>query len=401
MTGTEVPEFLLGWARRPGPDKVLQVARTRLERGRLGDRSVVDVPLSAGERQDVGQLLPAAWTSSGEPVRMRGLRAGLEAHGTTVEQLLVATGGPLRDLPAERRKAREVAALDRASALGELRELLGLPAPTDPEDAVSAALLRWVLRDGPAPQRAREVSRVVRALPREGDLPLAALAAAVFADAHALDRSRPLGRAMARFMAVRAAATEGAAGAAAEDATASLAVGFTDPVSSPAGWRAAWASAGVTCDAVSSQVLVLNLPLVGDAPAVAFCVASPGEPTWLTLRSLEGGFALRAPQDVFVCENPTIVEAAAAMSGARSRPLVCTFGRPTAAAWALLRGLGSDARLHVRADGDATGWSIVESFLTEFPHAVNWRMPEGTTAFEEELLADLLSDLAGAGDPVE
>lgn len=400
MTGTDVPEFLLGWARRPGPDKVLQVARTRLERGQLGDRSVVDVPLSAAERQDVGRLLPAAWTSSDEPVRMRGLRAGLAAHGTTVEQLLVATGGPLRDLPAERRMAQEAAALDRAGALGELREVLGLPASADPEDAVSAALLRWVLRDGPAPQRAREVSRILRALPQDGNLPLAALAARVFADAHALDRSRPLGRAMARFLAVRAAVAGGAASGAAQEATGSLAVAFTDPVSSPAGWRAAWASAGVTCDAVSSQVLVLNLPLVGDAPAVAFCAASPGEPTWLTLRSLEGSFALCTPQDVFVCENPTIVEAAAATSGARSRPLVCTFGRPSAAAWALLRGLGPDARLRVRADGDVTGWSIVETFLTEFSHATTWRMPHGTTAFEEELLADLLCDLADVGDKV-
>ncbi|SDB93667.1 TIGR02679 family protein [Raineyella antarctica] len=278
---------------------------------------------------------------------------------------------------------------------------MGLPVHVDPGDGVSAAILRWVLRDGQPPQRAREVSRVVQELPREGNLPLAALAAAVFADAHALDRSRPLGRAMARFLALRAAVADSISGGAARDSTVAPAFEFTDPLSTPAGWRAAWASAGVTCDAVSSQVLVLNLSLVGDAPAVAICGACPGEPTWLTLRSLEGSFGLASPQDVFVCENPTIVEAAAAMSGARSRTLVCTFGRPSAAAWALLRGLVPAARLHFRADGDVTGWSIVETFLTEFPQATTWRMPPGMTAFEEELLGDLLSDLVNEADQTE
>ncbi|EFM46490.1 hypothetical protein HMPREF0580_0824 [Mobiluncus mulieris ATCC 35239] len=70
---------------------------------------------------------------------------------------------------------------------------------------------------------------------------------------------------------------------------------------------AAGASRGAACDEVSAQVLVLNLPLEGTAPAVALAGATPNqrgwtpadgqgtqsqaapEPTWLTLRSLRGG----------------------------------------------------------------------------------------------------------------
>ena len=41
-------------------------------------------------------------------------------------------------------------------------------------------------------------------------------------------------------------------------------------------------------------MLVLNLPLVGEAAAVRQCAASPNEPTWLTLRALRGWFAVLA-----------------------------------------------------------------------------------------------------------
>ena len=96
--------------------------------------------------------------------------------------------------------------------------------------------------------------------------------------------------------------------------------------------------------------------------------------------------------EVFVCENPTVLEAAADRHGAASRPLVCTFGLPSQAAWELLTGLG-EVRCHVRADGDVVGWRIVNQLRDRLPGALTWRMPEGCTAYEEELLEDLLSDL--------
>lgn len=392
---SELPYFLIQWAHEPGPRKVLDAARARLEFGRLGPRSVLDPPLTRAERTQVGRLMPPSWVLSDAAVHTRELRDGLATHGVRIEDLLVALHGPLRDLPLERRAARASAAADRAEGVARLRGLLheetvAVGAAADPDlnhdEAMDTALLRWVLRRAPARERADAVTRVVQNLPSTGDVGLPVLAARLFGDAHALDRSEPLGRAVARFLALRAGLSD-----------------FSDPMDSPNAWRAAWASGGVTCDTVSSQALVLNLPLVGDAPAVAWCSATPGEPTWLTLRSLQGAFGLATPEDVFVCENPSIVEAAATAFGAHTRPLVCTFGRPSTAFWTLLHGLAPEASLRVRADGDPAGWSIVHSIRATFSDAVAWRMPEDQTAYEEELLDELLEDLlrpeSGMEDP--
>lgn len=399
---TEVPGFLLAWARQPGPNALLDAARFRLERSPLGARAQLSVPLSPADRADVGQMLPASWAASGKPVAVQALREGLIGHGVTLEELLVALGGPIRDLRAEARDERNVVQADREAALAQLMRVLNLDVPDGWRDEVDQALAHWVLGRAPALDRAEAVALVHRELPREGEELLAALAARLFADSHALDHSQPLGRGVARFLALRSALA--AALNSRGDADPDVALndpalreapwlGFSDPVTSPGLWRRAWASGNIACDAVSSQVLVLNLPLTGDAAAVALCAAAPGEPTWLSLRSLRGRFALSDSMDVFVCENPSVVEAAAGASGPRSRPLICTFGRPTAAVWSLLRGIAPSARLHLRADGDAVGWSIVTALLAEFPNATTWRMPAGTSLYEEEILPELLMDL--------
>jgi hypothetical protein len=94
-------------------------------------------------------------------------------------------------------------------------------------------------------------------------------------------------------------------------------------------WRAAWEEVGVVCDPVSSRVLVLNLVLHGDAAACRLIGAAGPEPLWLTWRSLSGPFGCDAP-DVHVCENPSVLIAAADQLGADALPLVCTNGRPSA-----------------------------------------------------------------------
>lgn len=67
--------------------------------------------------------------------------------------------------------------------------------------------------------------------------------------------------------------------------------------------------------------------------------------------------------------------------------------------WELLRALGDHARLHLRADGDVTGWSIVNTMLETCPGAQPWRMPPDCRVYEEELLSSLTHDLR-AIDPV-
>jgi uncharacterized protein (TIGR02679 family) len=156
--------------------------------------------------------------------------------------------------------------------------------------------------------------------------------------------------------------------------------GWVDADDSAEAWRTAWAGGGVACDAVSFQVLTLNLDLAGDAAAVRLCRAAAGEPVWLTLRSLAGRLALARPGDVFVCENPSSLETAADRLGDRSAPLICTFGRPSLAAIRLLQTIAGRATLHVRADGDPAGWGIVATLSAAVPSATRWRMPPDTTA---------------------
>lgn len=391
MTDAPVPSYLLEWAQRKGPAAVLRIARDRLERHRLGPRAVITADLTAEERRDVGRLLKAGWAASEDPVPTQVLRKELRSHGCSLEELLVATTGPLRDLPAEEAERRTDAALERRAGLDQLVALLG-PVPPDALPAVEVALGRWVIRRRPALERADAVAEVVSALPDPSEpVLLSVLAARVARDAHALDKSHPLGRAVARFLALRALVRMATPDADLE----ALLTEFEDPVRSGEEWRAAWSAGDVACDAISSQVLVLNLPLVGNAPAVRLCRAAPGEPIWLTLRSLTGELALARPSGVFVCENPSIVEAAADRLGQASAPLVCTFGRPGVAALRLLDALHASASLRVQADGDITGWSITEGLLNRYTNAKRWRMPDGFSAFEEELLDELIDDLSG------
>ena len=369
-----VPGYLLAWARLPGPARLLAEVRRRRERGWRGDRGEVSLDWSPSERRDIGRFLKADWRESGRGVRASELRQGLRAHGAGPDELLVALGGPLRDLRGERAEAEQARESDRAAGLALLRGAVG-----DWGDDLTV-VARGILQ--PAPSWALLAGEVADVLAATGEEPrrLAELAAALFRDPHALDRSTPLGRACVRSLELRRAVTEGGS--------------YRDPLEDAQLWSAAWAGAGVICDAVSAQVLVLNLPLTGNAPAVRLCHAAPGEPVWLTLRSLRGGWGLAEGTEVFVCENPTVLEAAADRHGPASRPLVCTFGLPGQAAWELLTGLG-DVPCHVRADGDAVGWRIVNQLRDRLPGALTWRMPEGCTVYEEELLEDLLSDLKG------
>lgn len=400
-TGT-VPSFLLAWAALPGPAKVLAAARTRAESRKLGTRAMLEVGLAPAERAEVGRMLAPSWTAGTDPVPVLGLRRALEPHGVTLEEVLVAVGGPLRDLPAERAAARSSRASDRERGLALLASL-------SPTEINAAARERCLVGADSWAQRAEQIATVIRHLDARlasdagiaasGRLPhatgggakdwpravaedsearqpirLGVLAVRLFGDAHALDRSTGLGRAVARFAAGRAASP------------------YVDPVSDPAAWHEAWASVGVMCDGVSTQVLVLNLPLVGDGPAARLCAVA-GEPVWLTLRMLRHPFALaEGTAEVFVCENPAVVEAAADAFGAVSRPLVCTFGLPNLASTTLLSVLAPSTTLRVRADGDAAGWSIVGRLL-DLPGAEPWRMPDGLDAYEEALLDDLLHDL--------
>lgn len=161
-------------------------------------------------------------------------------------------------------------------------------------------------------------------------------------DSHALDAGAPLGALVVRFAAA---------------------------VSGVAGWeraaerREAWDGAGVLLDELSAPVLVLNLGAAPDSLAgrVLSLHAAAGEPCRLSVRQLR-----RAPprfemsgREVFVCENPAVLAAAADRLGPRGAPLVCVEGQVRTAGRLLLERLrGAGATLRYHGDFDWGGLRI-------------------------------------------
>ncbi len=130
--------------------------------------------------------------------------------------------------------------------------------------------------------------------------------------------------------------------------------------------------AGLVSDDIASQVLVLNVPVVGGAVG-EWMRSARGIPFRLTLQQLRREpFAVHAPT-VRIVENPSIIRAAADAMGPECPPLVCTEGVPSAALYRLLS-FAAESRLLWRADFDWAGLGIVKRGLGRFPNAEPWRM---------------------------
>ncbi|MGH3437996.1 MAG: TIGR02679 domain-containing protein, partial [Sciscionella sp.] len=248
---TELPEGISEWAALSGPAVVLDAVRLRAQRGYRTETGVLQAVLSAGQRREVAKLLGTPWDVSGRPVRLQDLAAALAEHRLTVRGLVEAVDGHSID---DRRviRARMTARAERERlAARHLLVVAGLPEST----------VDTFLSDGSLPSAGSgeltelmaQVRTVWQVLPDAAGKPvrLAQLAATVFGDAHALDWHTALGRAVARL--------------------AASVHRLPRPLRGGKQWRQALAVAGVRCDGVSSRALVLNLPLRGDAPAVAFC----------------------------------------------------------------------------------------------------------------------------------
>ncbi|MEX2503919.1 MAG: TIGR02679 family protein [Egicoccus sp.] len=230
------------------------------------------------------------------------------------------------------------------------------------DELVTTGLLRR-LANGPDHAR-RLVDRVLAVL---GVLPapgmrLARLAAHALDDSHALDADRPEATLVLKALQHR-----------------HLPPDDRGPLPAGVDRRALWAAAGVLLDELAAPVLAWNLRADGDGPVdrTLQAHAAVGEPVRLTLRAL-----LRYPPDltgqlgatVYVCENPTVVGAAADALGAGGAALVCTDGQPSAAVQTLLRQLaGAGARLWHHGDFDRGGLRIATTVIDRFG-AQPWRM---------------------------
>ena len=102
---------------------------------------------------------------------------------------------------------------------------------------------------------------------------------------------------------------------------------------------------------------------------------------------------------MFICENPSVVAAAADRLGAKARALVCVEGVPSTAALRLLKGLsdcGAELRFHL--DFDWGGVRIGNVLLEHLPAAVPWRLSAGDY---ERSLAARRGVLELVGSPVD
>ncbi|TMS00553.1 TIGR02679 family protein [Nonomuraea basaltis] len=263
--------------------------------------------------------------------RLEGVLGGLDVR-TVTEQLI----GPLDDRRrrrAERRLERE-ALLDWFAAhpvVAAEPALLALSAVRAGRDLLEQALA------------------VLAALPASGR-PLAAVAADVTGDPHALDEGTRLSSLVLKALSVLYDVP------APEDAQAR---------------RALWERAGVACDALSTTVLVAGLRPAGHSALARVLRIWDGQASVITLAQLRETLEVRE-RDVWVVENPTVLALAQQRFGTSCPPMVCTSGWPNSAAIRLLRSLPG-ARLHYHGDFDGEGLRIAAYTMAK-TGAEPWRM---------------------------
>lgn len=334
--------------------------RRRLERGGVASGTVTLADPTHDQRSAVDRLLGRRPSTGAQvTVPLEVVDATLRDAGICAgwHQALEVLDGPVVDR-AGRRHAEEAA---WAAVGGQLPT--AAPWQRDwQHDLLTTGLLRR-LADDPAHAQflLRRARAVLGVLPAPGTR-LARLAADTLDDSHALDADRPEATLVLKALQHR-----------------HLPPDDRGPLPTGVDRRALWAAAGVLLDELAAPVLVWNLPMAGDGVVDRSlrAHAEAGEPGRVTLRAL-----LRHPPDltavagtaVRVCENPTVVAAAADALGDDGTPLVCTDGQPAAAVQTLLRQLAaSGAVLAHHGDFDRGGLRIATTVIERFG-ARPWRM---------------------------
>ena len=284
-------------------------------------------------------------------------RAGLHSDG--LAGAVIVLSGPVK-IAAEVRAAADAAWRRAEGPLEVLARDVPIHAPWFAD--ASRGLFRKVCGSPTAAEPVLSALAVLlRMLPADG-VALAQLASVSAGDAHALDPGRPLST--LALSAIRATWWTG-----------------DSDVRSPAALRRAlWSHVGVIVDDLSSTVLTLNLrPSAGTALAAFVGAASAlGEPVWLTLRQLtRHRFDLR-PDPVYICENPSVLAAAADRCESSAPPMICVNGQPTGAALVLLGAAHrAGAPLWYHGDFDWGGLRIANLVRAHVPW-VPWRFDTAT-----------------------
>jgi uncharacterized protein (TIGR02679 family) len=340
----------------------------RLCRGAVTGTSIITVRDAPPEtRRAVDRLLGRVSSAGQLKVRYDKLEAALRLADTDPRTVVTAAVGPVVD--------RTVARAESAAALSAAWDAIG-GHPLASEPALRAWLER--LRAAGRLARAGGPATVLRALDVLAMLPWdgppvgrPVLAASVLGGEHDLDDGEPVARLVLAGLAARTAAP---------------------PPVDAAGRAALWAAAGVSLDSVSAPVLALGLrpapagPITEAAARWAdSAVALPVPVAAVTAES----WRLPAGTVVWVCENPSVLEAAAARYGAACPPVVCISGTPSRAAALLLASLTDGAaRLRYHGDFGAGGLTIANLILARHS-AEPWRM---STADHADAVARLASE---------
>lgn len=399
----------------PALARLWAAVRERLERRGRDARGLLTLAdPSPDERRALARLLGAPRLAETGALRLSlaDLDAGLhsQALGLDLVGVVEALGGPL--VP------RTSAAATRAAARGIVFDRTeghpGVARHPRLADWLDALRARGTL-SRLAPAEARDLLRgaldVLAALPA-ADLSLPVLAVQVTGSTHALDRGSPLGALVDRALA------------------------FLGGPDAPADRRELWGRFGVSVDAVSSTVLVLNVRTAGSRlDPLLGAAADAGEPVHVTLRMLRGLDALPAGDTtVSVVENRSVLEAVADELGSAAAPIVCTSGVPSSAGRRILELLrAGGARLRYHGDFDPEGIAIANGIIG--PSVDPWRYDAdaylaaaertpvvddlrpattgaawdgrlarvmavaGARIYEEQVLADLVADLRPAAAP--
>lgn len=331
MSEQRVRLLLGGAALVPLVDRIVQ----RVRRGRpltgAVTLSTTDPEVRAAVAALVGRPIGAGASTS---VRLDEVERIVRETGAAPDLLTAVTllRGPVSVVADEEAAAR--ARWERATAP------LDRYASEHPDVAFLPELAGRLRAGGRSPTAAgglvRDLIRVLDGLPARGQT-LAAFSACQLDSAHALDRG-PLRSLVEAVLDEYAARHE-------------------EPVDLDR-----WEMVGIAPDPAASTVLVHALRFDRSVP-VGRALDEHRGPHLVTMGMLADG-AVAVADEVFVCENPAVVAAAADRHGPASGPLVCVRGQPSAAAQRLLLQLArSGAVLRYHGDFDWGGIRIANRVM--------------------------------------
>jgi uncharacterized protein (TIGR02679 family) len=359
-TPTPMPATARAWLARPELARLWDKVHDRLQRNGIAVRGHVQIadPTHA-EREAISLLMGRSYSAGRVSIALADLDRRLEASAAErgVAGVVAELRGGLVDKPAMRsaRQAEREQVWAAAEEAMRTTELAALPwAPGWLGDVRRGGAVSRLTPDRAALLLVQAVTVLARL---GGGLAVgsrAELAEHVTGTAHGLDDDTVLARLVLRGLA--------------------RARGEDFPRDARAR-RELWEAAGVATDQVSSTVLTYGLlPLGDDWPARLLRERSLQlAETHLTMRDLRRmRWRLPPGTEVFVCENPRVVEAVA--DAGCQRPLVCTSGNPTTTVLALLDALtDAGATLAYRGDFDWPGVAMANRIIAMY-NARPWRM---------------------------